>query len=86
MMERDSRIWVVNVENINNEFGLFRSFELPFKDRTGKVYRNTKEVAKQYYLEVLDSYSTLSDDRIINSQDVYPRSLLKIIPEKKPAL
>jgi hypothetical protein len=66
------------------ELGGFIKFDLPEELPNGRKLQNNKDEAIWFYLNVLDSFSTMSSDRMFNADDVNPVEILDLAREKKP--
>lgn len=89
--QRTNRTWMCIVEtrtreegNYAFEVGGFVKFDLPEVLPNGKVLENTKSTAIWFYLNALDQWSTMSNDRMFNGDDINPKEILDLASLKKP--
>jgi hypothetical protein len=85
--ERVNRVWIALIDGFTEENGQnihhmarMVKFNLP-ESEGGKTLTNDRETAEWFYLNHLDLFSTMSDDRMINASDL-PEAIVQLIPYK----
>lgn len=89
-VERKSNIWIALISSCTDDedirilhnFGMVK-FEMPDNEYTKKMnLKNCQQNAIWFYLNNLDHYSTMSNDRMINADDLDAK-IVDAIPYKK---